>query len=86
MSDSFQLIDLVSQAGAVRKLLAGKTDAETLDWLSSRGQVEILPVQHPDQKQSYRFTSRLGREAVFFFDAGNLVFVGQNTAFIADDR
>ncbi len=32
MSDGFQLIDLVSQSGAIRKLLAGKTDSESPGW------------------------------------------------------
>ena len=75
MSDGFQLIDLVSQAPAVRKLLAGNTDSEKLGWLSGHGKLDILTGKHPDEKQSYRFTSVLGREAVFFFDAGEFVFV-----------
>jgi hypothetical protein len=85
MSNGFQLIDLVSQARAVRKLLGGKTDSETLRWLSEHGQVEALPSEYPDQKQCYRFTSRLGQEAIFFFDAGDLVFVGDHTTFTVDD-
>lgn len=85
MSDGFQLIDLLSQAGAVRKLLAGNTDSEKLGWLSGHGKVEILARKYPDEKQSYRFTSVLGREAVFFFDAGDFVFVGNNTIFPIDD-
>lgn len=42
MSDGFQLIDLVSQPGAVRKLLAGYTDSEKLGWLSGHGKLDIL--------------------------------------------
>jgi hypothetical protein len=86
MSDGFQLIDLVSQAGAVRKLLDGKTGSETLAWLSEHGQVDVLSNEYPDQKQSYRFTSRLGREAIFFFDVDGLVFVGDHTAFTVDQE
>jgi hypothetical protein len=81
MSDNFQLIDLLSQAGAIRKLLNGKTESEKLAWLSEHGQVDALPNKHPEEKQSYRFTSRLGREAIFFFDAGALVFFGDHTTF-----
>jgi hypothetical protein len=86
MSDCFQLIDLVSQAGAVRKLPEGRTDSETLHWLSEHGRIEVLPSEHPEQKQSYRFTSSLGREAIFFFDAGGLVFVGDHMAFAVDEE
>ena len=75
MTDGFQLIDLVSQAGAVRKLLGGRTNSETLRWLSEHGEVVILPSEYPDQKQSYRFTSRLGREAIFCFDPSGMMIV-----------
>ena len=85
MSDGFQLIDLVSQATAVRNLLAGNTDSEKLGWLSGHGKLDILARKYPHEKQSYRFTSVLGREAVFFFDAGELVFVGDHTSFTVDE-
>jgi len=80
MTEDFHLIDLVSQSGAVQKLLAGKSDAEKLEWLASRGKLEILP--NP-LKQSYRFESTLGREAIFFFYLGELTFVGDHTTFPA---
>jgi hypothetical protein len=86
MSDGFHLIDLASQAGAVRKFVAGKTDSETLAWLSGHGQLDIVAREYPDEKQSYRFTSVIGREAIFFFDAGDLVFVGEHTTFAVDDE
>ncbi len=86
MSGAFQLIDLVSQAGAVRNLLAGKTDAERLERLSGHGRLDILPITRPEEEQSYRFTSALGREAIFFLDAGRFVFVADNRTFTVEDE
>ena len=51
MSEGFQLIDLVSQAGAVRRLLAGKTDSEKLAWLSERGRLDTVAREYPDENQ-----------------------------------
>lgn len=85
MSDGFQLIDLVSQVDAVRKLLAGDTDSEKLGWLSGHGQLDILVQKEPDDKQSYRFTSVLGREAVFFFEGGDFVFIDDQTDNLVDE-
>ncbi len=76
MSDGFQLIDLVSQADAVREMLAGDTDSEKLGWLSGHGKLDILERKSEAEKQLYRFTSILGQEAVFFFERGELVLVG----------
>jgi hypothetical protein len=79
MSGDFHLVDLVSQASAVRKLLVGKTDSEKLTWLASQGKLEILPRRLPDAKQTYLFESVIGREAGFFLDDGDLVFLGDHT-------
>ena len=86
MSDDFHVIDLASQAGAIRKLLRGKTNSETLRWLSEHGEVEALPNEYPDQRQSYLFTSKLGRKVIFLFGADGLVFVGDHTTFTVDDE
>jgi hypothetical protein len=86
MRDCFQLIDLVSQARAVRKLLTGKTDSEKLAWLSAHGKVDVVATKHPNEKQCYHFTSALGREAIFFFDAADLVFIGDHTTFTVDEE
>ncbi len=86
MSAAFHLVDLVSQAGAVNKLLAAKTDGEKLAWLASHGKLEILPTKSPEAKQAYRFESAVGREAVFFFAAGELVFVGDHVTFTGRDK
>jgi hypothetical protein len=85
MSKDLHLIDLVSQAGAVRKLLAGKTDTEKLAWLAMRGRLEPVVVT-PDGKQTYHFTSVANREAAFFLDAGEFVFVGDHTTFSVSDE
>ncbi len=86
MSADFHLIDLVSQAGAIRKRLHDKTNAETLHWLAEHGEVEVLPNEFPGQKQCYLFTSRLGQKVIFFFGTGGLVFVGDNTTFTRGDE
>lgn len=85
MSQDFHLIDLVSQAGAVQRLLAGKTDSEKLAWLAARGRLEPV-VMRQDGRQTYHFESVTKQEAAFFFDAGEFVFVGDHTTFtVADD-
>jgi hypothetical protein len=83
MSEAFHLIDLVSQAHAVQTLLAGKSDAEKLEWLACRGKLELLPNEFPDEKQGYRFESQIGTEVIFFFHSGKFIFVGDHTTFTA---
>jgi hypothetical protein len=82
MSKDFHLIDLVSQANAVRMILSGKTDAEKVAWLASQGTLELVS-KTPDGRQTYHFESLSNREAVFFFDSGDFVFVGDHTTFSA---
>ncbi len=86
MSSGFHLIDLKSQAVAVQKILAGKTDAEKLAWLASQGHLQILPADLPDAKQTYHFRSGLGGEAVFFLEGGDLVFIGDHTTSSASNE
>jgi hypothetical protein len=86
MSEEFHLIDLVSQASAVQKLFAGKTDAEKLAWLAGHGKLELLPNEFPDAKQTYLFESVIGRQAGFFLDGGVLVFLGDHTTFAVRDE
>jgi len=80
MSEDFHLLDLISQAGAVQKLLDGKTDSEKLAWLATRGRLEPV-ILTPDGRQTYRFESCIGREAAFFFDTGEFVFCDDHTTF-----
>ena len=84
MSQNFHLIDLISQAGALQRLLAGKTDSEKLSWLAARGKLEPV-IMTPDGRQTYHFESVTKQEAAFFFDAGELVFVGDHTTFTVSD-
>ena len=86
MIEDFHLIDLISQAGAVRRLLAGKTDSDKLAWLAKHGKLEMLPGEHPDSRQTYKFESVIKQEAVFFLDTGDLVFVGDHSTFTAEDK
>ena len=81
----FHLIDLVSQARAVQRLLAGKTDSEKLAWLATQGKLESVAMT-PDGRQTYHFESVTKQDAVFFFDASELVFVGDHTTFIVSDE
>ena len=85
MSVDFHLIDLVSQAGAVRKRMVGKTDSEKLAWLATHGTLEPVVVT-PHGRQTYRFKSSTGQETAFFFDDGELVFVGDHTTFVVSDE
>jgi hypothetical protein len=85
MSQNFHLIDLVTQAPAVQRLLAGKTDSEKLAWLAARGKLEPV-VMTSGGRQSYHFESVTKQGAAFFLDAGKLVFVGDHTTFTVSDE
>ena len=84
MSKGFHLIDLVSQAGAVRTLLADKTDSEKLAWLAAHGTLKAVAVT-PDGRRTYHFESVSKQEAAFFFDGGDFVFVGDHATFTEGD-
>jgi len=77
--NDFQLVDLVSQREAVRDYLRGKSDEEVLQWLADRGQ---LVRQDIAGRAHFQFESHAGRRATFFFDNGDLVFVGGHTTFV----
>lgn len=77
--NDFQLIDLVSQREAVRDCLRGKSDEEILRWLADRGR---LVRQDIAGRAHFHFESHSGRRAIFFFDRGDLVFVGDHTTFV----
>src|ERR1051325_885809 len=77
----FHLIDLVSQRDAVKAHLKGKSREEIIVWLTLRGTLTPLPkVGHPGE-HVFRFESPTGREALFFFDGSELVFVGNHNTF-----
>ena len=77
--NDFQLVDLVSQRAAVRDHLRGKSNEEILHWLAARGQ---LKRQDVSGRAHFHFESPTGRRALFFFDEGDLVFVGDHTTFV----
>lgn len=80
--EDFHLIDVASQAYAVQQLLQGRPTEAKLAWLAQRSHVSL---QHhggvfPD---TYLFRSHLGLETLFFFQAGDFVFVGDHTTWVA---
>lgn len=79
MADTFHLVDLVSQAHAVNQWLAGKTDEEIILWIASKGRLDRVISSALPRRDIYRFVSTSQREALFFLDAGELVFVGDHT-------
>jgi hypothetical protein len=81
MSDGFHLLDLPSQALAVQRLLAGRTAEEKLAWLAAHGTVERIEFANPIFPPTYRFTSSIGMECVFFLSGDQIVFLGDNTTF-----
>jgi hypothetical protein len=78
---TFHLFDLVSQRAAVREHLTGKSLAEVLEWLATKGRVTKIPTQ-PGFAETYEFESAAGFRAVFFFASGDIVFIGDHTTFV----
>jgi hypothetical protein len=74
----FHLVDLISQRDAVRAHLRGKSAEEIVEWLSRRGRLDRWSVEDRDH---YCFETVFGRQAIFFFDEGDLVFIGDHTTF-----
>ena len=83
MASTFHLIDLVTQCHAVERVLAGRSDAEIIAWLSQHG--SVVPFsdtrQHPRARQVFLFRSAVGMEIGFFLDKGRFIFVGDHTTF-----
>jgi hypothetical protein len=77
---TFHLVDLVSQRAAVREYVTGKSPAEILEWLATKGRLNRIPSQ-PGFAETYEFESTEGLRAAFFFDCEGLVFVGDHTTF-----
>ncbi len=63
----FHLIDLVSQAAAVQRLLRGKSPTEKLDWLAIRGKISHMPSVVPGWPDVYFFESSIGIQCSFAF-------------------
>jgi hypothetical protein len=84
-SDTFHLVDLVSQAVAVQSLLRGRSAEEKIQWLSAHGSIEPLPKTQPDWPQLYWFYSLVTPACCFFLDGDEIVFMGDQTTFTASD-
>jgi hypothetical protein len=81
MERDFHLIDLVSQAGAVQRLLHGKSADEKLAWLSARGKIAKMEKKFAEWPDTYFFTSTTGAECAFVIQGDVLAFVGDHTVF-----
>jgi hypothetical protein len=78
MKDNFHLLDLLSQAAAVKQLLNGKTANEKLSWLSTHGKLSQMERRLPEWPDTYLFKSRTGAECFLILQGDILRFVGDN--------
>ena len=76
---SFTIINLVSQASAFSRFVEGWTEEQILAYLSRQGKLEWQ--SHMPGKKVYRFESCVGFPALFFFDEGQLIFIGEHSTF-----
>jgi len=74
----FQLIDLLSQREAVRHHLKDWPVDDIVKWIAARGKLSTRTILGRD---TYFFESEIGRQAVFFFDGNEIVFLGDHTTF-----
>lgn len=77
MTSSFQLLDLRSQASAVRATLAGSSPVQVLAWLAARGKVTQMTAEFPNLPTEYRFESAIGAFCLFHFREGVLYVAGE---------
>ena len=82
MCDSFAVIDLVSQAGAVQRHLRGVSPDEKLAWLAARGRLFLGATGFP--QQTYWFQSIVGLYCCFWIEGDQFVFIGDNTTFTVE--
>ena len=75
---NFQLIDLVSQREAVRQHLKGWPVDDIIEWIAARGELSQRIILG---RETYFFESAVGRQAAFFFDGNEIVFLGDHTTF-----
>lgn len=74
----FQLIDLVSQRNAVRHHVRGWSVDDILAWLAANGQLSQISISG---RETFFFESAVGRQAMFFFNGDEMVFLGDHTTF-----
>jgi hypothetical protein len=71
---SFVIIHLGSQASAFSRFTQGWTEEQILAYLGRQGKLEWL--SHLPGKKVYRFESGVGFAAHFFFNEGEMIFIG----------
>ena len=76
---SFVIINLVSQAVAFSRFTQGWTEEQILAYLSRQGELEWLA--HLPGKKVYQFKSGVGFQSSFFFDEGEMIFLGDHSTF-----
>ncbi len=81
MGDTFTLLDLVSQAVAVQRLLRGRPEGDKLAWLAARGELSPVDVRFPGAREVFVFESVLGLRCLFFIDGEGFVFLGDHTTY-----
>lgn len=81
MSDAFHLVDLVSQAAVVQRLLRETSTEEKLSWLSARGKVSKMPKKRSEWPDTYYFESTMGRQCAFVIQGDDFLFAGDHHFF-----
>ncbi len=81
MSDAFHLLDLVSQAAVVKRLLRGTSPEEKLSWLSARGKITKMHKTRPEWPDTYYFESPLGGHCAFVIQGDDFLFAGDHHFF-----
>jgi hypothetical protein len=76
--NEFHIVDLISQREAVRQHSRGWLAGELVAWLATRGR---LCKRNVAGRDTFFFESAAGREAAFFLDGDQIVFVGDHTTF-----
>jgi hypothetical protein len=77
--DTFQLVDLESQAEAVQSLLAGRSKEEKVAWFERHGSLSATSADFGGDSPVYQFESPQGLRCAFFLKSESLVFIGDNT-------
>jgi len=77
----FHLLDLVSQASVIQRLLGGMSIEEKISWLSAHGKVTQLDKKLPEWPDTYHFESTIGIQCAFVIKGDDFLFVGDNHFF-----
>ena len=67
MKDDFHLVDLISQASAVQRLLNGKSVMEKIAWLSAHGKLSQREKKTTEWPDIYDFETKTGMECISFY-------------------